>query len=560
MEIQKIRIVSNNISYGHCPMPEDEVEQRLTITADGRVWFSGYNLGQGFGKYENGRTRNLSIGKDAATRILKAVGACFSDDYVTVFVTDIGCWEMTITNTEGKPCEFKGSLNADFIIADVDLSDLIRDTLDMPDLFLFDGNNKPDRIDRIEIDYHRAKIKPAIPSSDNENYSLDYSEKLVLDRKTETLEHIQRIGSGCIISRKYYVQEGVTGLLDDYDADSLFEHTVGNAPDVITDPNETKDYKIIVDFHRRSQCIISGTYDKNGLPEDWPELAEDILNFMRVYGMGEILDPAVYKKAIRKTNDLIFCSVEFNGGGKSYYYLTEDDTLEIGDFVIVPVGMDSRTSIVKIVNIEYFPEDKIPFPFDKVKRVIRECTDEDFDPMAQETETVDTEEFFCLVYSERINQNDCDEISCGAKKGIIPNTELPKLMKIEDIKQKRELYLTCEKHKNAQKKPTYSDNWLKQGHTSGDRIKVSDIIDYRVWSDKNGSAVGVTVDFETADDFHYELLTVDWGRFLSEVLCITDAATTTAALHNFLGNGTDLFAFEDALKSHDIKYKKIAYY
>ena len=37
----------------------------------------------------------------------------------------------------------------------------------------------------------------------------DYSEKLVLDRESETLEHIQNIGSGCVVSRKYYVQDGV---------------------------------------------------------------------------------------------------------------------------------------------------------------------------------------------------------------------------------------------------------------------------------------------------------------------------------------------------------------
>ena len=49
----------------------------------------------------------------------------------------------------------------------------------------------------------------------------DYSEKLVLDRESETLEHIQNIGSGCVVSRKYYVQDGVEGLLDDIDADDL---------------------------------------------------------------------------------------------------------------------------------------------------------------------------------------------------------------------------------------------------------------------------------------------------------------------------------------------------
>ena len=38
------------------------------------------------------------------------------------------------------------------------------------------------------------------------------------------------------------------------------------------------------------------------------------------------------------------------------------------------------TAIVEIVNIEYFPEDKVPFSLDKVKSIIRKCTDDDFDP------------------------------------------------------------------------------------------------------------------------------------------------------------------------------------
>ena len=63
--------------------------------------------------------------------------------------------------------------------------------------------------------------------------------------------------------------------------------TLGNAPDVIADPLETKDYEITVGFKKRQQLSIKGTYDKNGLPSDLPELAEDILNFMLFYGIGE---------------------------------------------------------------------------------------------------------------------------------------------------------------------------------------------------------------------------------------------------------------------------------
>ncbi|MEG2013014.1 MAG: hypothetical protein RR063_07385, partial [Anaerovoracaceae bacterium] len=257
-QAQKIQIISNNICYGPCPKPNDEVEQHLTITADGCVDFSGCNYGNGDEPYHCGRTRNFNIGQDIAARILTAIGNYFSDEYETIDATDIGCWDMTITNAEGKTYLFKGSLCCDFEVDGIDLSDLIRDTLDMPDLFLFDGNYKSDSVNRITIEYHRiTKIKPKVPISDTLEYcTWDYTEQLVIDRASETLEHIQNIGTGCVISRKYYVQDGIANLLDDLDADSLFENIIGNEPDVIVDPLETKDYQITVDFDVRSQLIL----------------------------------------------------------------------------------------------------------------------------------------------------------------------------------------------------------------------------------------------------------------------------------------------------------------
>lgn len=82
----------------------------------------------------------------------------------------------------------------------------------------------------------------------------------------------------------------------------------------------------------------------------------------------------------RPKNDYIFCSVRFNQGDKSYYYLADDDNIEIGDFVMVPVGKDNHTVIVEVVNIEYFSEEEAPLPVEKTKHIIRKCTDDDFDP------------------------------------------------------------------------------------------------------------------------------------------------------------------------------------
>ena len=150
--LKKIRIVSNNICYGPMPDPDDEVEQHLTINDEGRVWFSGYNFGHSGERYEKARSKIFKIEKAATDRLLCAIAAYFGNEYDEIFATDIGNWEMELTNTEGTVYKFRGSLCADFDYEGIDLSDLVRDTVGMDDLDVFDGNCKPDVINRIALD------------------------------------------------------------------------------------------------------------------------------------------------------------------------------------------------------------------------------------------------------------------------------------------------------------------------------------------------------------------------------------------------------------------------
>ena len=302
-------------------------------------------------------------------------------EYDEVFATDIGNWEMEITNTEGNAYKFRGSLCANFEVDGVELSDLIRDSLQIDDLYVFDGRFKPDKVNRITVDYHRVtKIKPKQPISEETEYvTWDYTEQLIVDRELEIIEHTQNIGTGCIVSHKYKVEGGVEGLLDDLDADYLFDNVEGNPPDIIDTPNETKEYTITIDFNKNPQRVIRGTFDKNGLPDDFADFAETVFSFMRFYGFGEILDSSIYGKVKRHKNDYIFCSVTFDEGYKSYYYITDDDSIEVGDSVLVPAGKDNHTAIVEVVNIEYFSEKDTPLPVEKTKHIIRKCTDDDFD-------------------------------------------------------------------------------------------------------------------------------------------------------------------------------------
>ena len=240
------------------------------------------------------------------------------------------------------------------------------------EVFDFDKDTVPERVEKITVNYHRVTKANYVTSFYEEklNYVWDYAEQIIIDRATNTLEYIQRFGAGCVISHKYYDRQGIADLLDVLDPDSLFRHVEGNGSDVMIDPDITQEYEIVVDYLRRPQLMIQGTYDRYGLPDDWPEFAGYIAGLIEYYGTSQMLRPSVYGKIRRKTNDYIFCSVEFEEDGKRYYYLADDNIFSVGDLVVVPVGNDGQTRIVKIVEIEYFAEEYAPYPLDKVKHII----------------------------------------------------------------------------------------------------------------------------------------------------------------------------------------------
>lgn len=106
----------------------------------------------------------------------------------------------------------------------------------------------------------------------------------------------------------------------------------------------------------------------------------------------------------------------------------------------------------------------------------------------------------------------------------------------------------------------YSDDWLKLGFQHGERIKVSTMVDYVIWTDSKFRVVGVTVHFEEADDYHYDLPNEEWMKFLTKVLRNSNVEKTSNLFKKFLYENKDMFAFEDALDTYEIKYDKIAFF
>lgn len=133
-----IRLVSNNFGYGPWPEADEEIEQRLTVTSEGRVWFSGYGPSmKGSGKKL--RSSQSKIDPEIGAYIVQRIADRFSQDYEEEIVMDIGSWELALTNTDGHRYRYRGPLCEVCDKSLGELSELIRCQLGLH-LFSFDGN------------------------------------------------------------------------------------------------------------------------------------------------------------------------------------------------------------------------------------------------------------------------------------------------------------------------------------------------------------------------------------------------------------------------------------
>ena len=366
--VKKVKIHSNNMGYGFLPREGTEVEQHLTITDDGRVWLTRYAISEdlNFAKLTKTEQRQFKISSDKAKFLLDKYTKYFRDEYEISFATDVGSFEMQITDDEGKTAYFIGPLICEFEVDGYDLSQLTRDTVEDQTLFVFD-NNEFERIERITIDHeHKKKIVAA----DGQVVTWNPTNHIVIDRKTDTIEYIYKIGTECDVTRKYHVAQGVSNFLDELEYQNLFVEFEEKELDAIIPEDDEATYTATVDFLRGPSRIVAGRYDKQGLPIDWPEFIEDLYDFMSFYGFGEMFDEKQYGRTYRKTNDYIFLSVRFGEYGKTYYYLTEDDTIQVGDQVVVPVGSEGKERIVEVAKKEYYSSDRVPMPIEKVKSIV----------------------------------------------------------------------------------------------------------------------------------------------------------------------------------------------
>ena len=64
-----------------------------------------------------------------------------------------------------------------------------------------------------------------------------------------------------------------------------------------------------------------------------------------------------------------YVSVVFSGNKKAYYYIAGDESISVGDRVLVPFGKEEREG--EATKVKAYSEQNVPFPLEKTKTIIK---------------------------------------------------------------------------------------------------------------------------------------------------------------------------------------------
>ncbi len=222
----------------------------------------------------------------------------------------------------------------------------------------------PMQLDILEFYYQTQKANFPIDELSVQPKYIEQSEKIIINRTNNTFTYIQKSENNYEIKRECNVKKAISELLDDLDYELSKEENASNT--------KTKEsgFELKLHYHNGDEKIIKGEYNRPNLPEKWGYIIFKLEKFLTCYGvLGDVFNSCIYGKGV-KAGEIIYCSVNFRDGNKDFYYQTDDDSLCIGEKVIVPWGKENLRREGIIEKIEYFVEENFPFPIEKTKHIV----------------------------------------------------------------------------------------------------------------------------------------------------------------------------------------------
>lgn len=135
----KLKLVSYNPCRDPLPMSGAEVEQRLTISTSGQVWFTVRNYRQHVEEKGCAWSRQTGIGRWKAEHILSCFAGYLVEDFSET-AENVGDWHAVVSDDKGHRVHSRGLLNGGITYQGADLSQLVRRLVPISNLWVFDAD------------------------------------------------------------------------------------------------------------------------------------------------------------------------------------------------------------------------------------------------------------------------------------------------------------------------------------------------------------------------------------------------------------------------------------
>lgn len=281
-----------------------------------------------------------------------------------------GHWRVRLLTDDNEVYFYHGANGQDYRYHDESLTDILRQRTGMPELFgLCVKAETKNKVKSIEISLELTAADAVKDKYANEYETCihDTNEWLLISSQG-SITYNRRIANTGRISLQYELKDKVVEFLKLYEDQSVFSHPKGDSPDTVQDEIR-KTYKIVVTRDSGDTSVLKGSFDKDGLPDNWADFVGRLTDFFQGQSLGILFDSRSYNKVLRKSNEVAFCGVDIDGAVGTRCYRCGDEICE-GDAVVVPTPMKHTMAIGRVVEIRHCPKDQIPKDMARVQEAL----------------------------------------------------------------------------------------------------------------------------------------------------------------------------------------------
>lgn len=353
----------------------DEKEQHVNLKIDGSFTFGGYKVDEDR-KFILSRFDEFCLNEDEVADIFKLMTKSFENPYTPQPANIAGSWSLVLDYDNDEQVLYEGHRMSNSFSNLNEVSRLLRYMTKISPLYCFDDGADADMITSLTLDYVHDTIIEETEFSDE--FMRSYSENFSIDFMTSTIDHNIWKGVETTYETSYKLPYDISFIVDDVSAFKSMPNTKKITP---FEPRNAYLYTLKIDYLYRATYKISSTYDADNLPYNWSDFIEKIKSLVHINPDSEVFRTDIYKKPWNKSDEYMYCMLQFPDSYGTYAYISDDASIKVGDTVVVLVRNSKEEKLAKVMETKYCNDDNAPYLVSETKHILRKYEKSDIIPL-----------------------------------------------------------------------------------------------------------------------------------------------------------------------------------